>query len=352
MFEIDAPTVLSPEDLDARLAAGWFRSGPMMVRSDLLCLDHRVRGLVNLRLPLDDHRHRRSHRRTLRRAREHFRCEIGEARVDAERRRLYREMKPRFMSFVSSELEPLVLGRGPHPFDSYECAVYEDDRLVAVSYFDLGREGMVSQLGLYDPAYRRFGLGTYTMLEEIEFGIERGMRFYYPGYVVPGVPAFDYKTRLGDVQYLDGSGRWRRRARPPRRAAAAERHDTRLRALRGALDAAALAYETRLYPGFPLAKLDPQGEHPPHYLRGLVVVRLDAAPDEGGPLVIEYLHDRDEFVLSRIGVDHEIDLLEGMDPVDHFPDVYDFRALFYREILIATDRPKEIVRAAAARLPG
>lgn len=81
-----------------------------------------------------------------------------------------------------------------------------------MSYFDVGRESLASLLGLYDPAYARFGLGIYTMLEEIEFARARELRFFYPGYVVPGLRSFEYKLELGPVQVLGEDGGWSARA--------------------------------------------------------------------------------------------------------------------------------------------
>ena len=37
----------------------------------------------------------------------------------------------------------------------------------------------------------------------IEWALERGMDYYYPGYVVPGFEEFDYKHRVGELEYLD-----------------------------------------------------------------------------------------------------------------------------------------------------
>jgi arginine-tRNA-protein transferase len=41
------------------------------------------------------------------------------------------------------------------------------------------------------------------MLLEIQYGQEKGFQYYYPGYVTPGFSRFDYKIRIGKVEYLD-----------------------------------------------------------------------------------------------------------------------------------------------------
>jgi arginine-tRNA-protein transferase len=41
------------------------------------------------------------------------------------------------------------------------------------------------------------------MLSEIEYSVNQGLLYYYPGYIVPGYPRFDYKLRIGEVEYFD-----------------------------------------------------------------------------------------------------------------------------------------------------
>jgi arginine-tRNA-protein transferase len=41
------------------------------------------------------------------------------------------------------------------------------------------------------------------MLCEIQYGIEHQKKYYYPGYVVPGYKKFDYKLRVGQMDFYD-----------------------------------------------------------------------------------------------------------------------------------------------------
>ena len=41
------------------------------------------------------------------------------------------------------------------------------------------------------------------MLEEIQYGIDHGFRYFYPGYFVPGVDRFDYKLRMGKPEEME-----------------------------------------------------------------------------------------------------------------------------------------------------
>jgi arginine-tRNA-protein transferase len=350
LFEVDLPFEMSREQLDRRLAEGWFRSGPVFFRADLLAIDEAIRGLLQVRLPLDREAASRSQRRLLRRNRERFRCVIGPAQVDADRQRLYDATKHRFMGFVCSQVDPLVFGAQPGAIDTRECCVYDGDRLIAVSYFDVGRTSLASQLGLHDPEYARFSLGFYTMLEEIDFARGSGLRYFYPGYVIPGLPALDYKLRIGAVQYLDRGGRWRRRANPPRQVRSALRHERRVAALGRALCRESVLCERRFYPGFWLGHLAEIGSPEGNYLCAMVHFRCGPESDDSEWLVVEYDGDEDLFVMSRVCADDSVDLMEESDPFDSWEGMYELRALVYQSVLMQSESEREIARAARKEL--
>ena len=43
---------------------------------------------------------------------------------------------------------------------------------------------MANTPGLYDEAYHKYNLGTYTLLKEAEYGL-----WFYPGYILDGLQA-------------------------------------------------------------------------------------------------------------------------------------------------------------------
>jgi len=351
LFEVELLHQIPPALLDRRLAAGWFRVGPLLMRADSMPIEDEIRGLLHIRLPLDRPTESRSLRRLMRRNRARLRCEIGAPRIDAGSCRLYEVTKPRFTGFVCSDLQSLVYGEPFVHVERLECRVLDGDRLVAVSYFDLGEQAIASQLALHDPDYHRYGLGFYTMLEEIEYARSTGRRFFYPGYVVPGLGAFDYKLRIGDVQYMDAAGRWRRRARPPERMRGAERQRGRVAALGRALAHAGLSNRLRFYPGFWMGRIPELPSPGGGYLRHGVHFRCggDGGADDGDAddlLLAEYDAEGDVFVLCRAYVDRGIDLLTGIDPFSDPRDLHEVRALVYADELARSASAPEIARAA------
>jgi arginine-tRNA-protein transferase len=93
-------------------------------------------------------------------------------------------------------------------FEEWECAVYLDNRLVAISFVDIGRNSMASIMCCFAKDQEKSSLGIYTMLLEMEFAKNRGLTYYYPGYVMDFSDAFAYKLSLGAAEWLNSKGQW------------------------------------------------------------------------------------------------------------------------------------------------
>ncbi|WP_116126517.1 hypothetical protein [Lewinella sp. IMCC34183] len=204
---------LEPENLDAFLERGWRPTGQSIYTSDYLRTDDdELHGCLQIRLPLTDFTFKRRHRKLLRRNGRRFRVTHERAGTPDEEllhvNRLYMREHP---DKTREDLEYNVYNEdGQQVLGTHLLRVYEGERLVAFSYFDVGRRVMYTKAGIYDPAYASASLGLYTMLLEVELGLERDFTYYYPGYYSPTFPAFDYKLRLGPMEYRDiASGEWR-----------------------------------------------------------------------------------------------------------------------------------------------
>jgi arginine-tRNA-protein transferase len=84
-------------------------------------------------------------------------------------------------------------------------SVFDDDKLIAAGYFDVGQKAAASILHFFDPGYRSYSLGKYLILITLDYLCAHGYHWYYPGYIVSGLPKFDYKLFLGkeEAQYFD-----------------------------------------------------------------------------------------------------------------------------------------------------
>lgn len=203
---------LDPGKLDDFLEHGWRPTGQSIYTSDYLRADDdELHGCLQLRLPLHGFVPKKRHRKLLRRNRSRFRVDYRKADYpDPELyrvNRLYMEVHP---EKSREDLEYSVFNEsGERVLDTHVIRVYDGDKLVAFSYYDLGERVIYTKAGIYDPAFAEHSLGLYTMLLEIELGVERGLAYYYPGYYSPTFPAFDYKKQFGPMEYREiTSAKW------------------------------------------------------------------------------------------------------------------------------------------------
>ncbi len=80
-----------------------------------------------------------------------------------------------------------------NPFDTKTILIYDNQKLIAVGYFDEGLDCIMGLKNLYDPDYHKYSLGKFIMLLKMQYCIEHQIRYYYPGYIACESEVFDYK---------------------------------------------------------------------------------------------------------------------------------------------------------------
>lgn len=251
------PRKLSPSRYDQYLASGWFRGSVMLYKMGMLCLEGDVQSVINIRLDVRTFSPSKSQRKLLTRAGKRYRTEIRRARIDNSKEALYQEHKHRFKGFIHHSLtDYLNSGFASTVFDTYEVCVFDGDELVAASFFDLGKESMASLLCVYKDSYARSSLGKYTLLCEIAFAQKRGLKWFYPGYVLQPSRSFDYKLEVGQFQYYNANKRWVRLDAQKPSETAAVAYLERTNDLRQALQSKGLEYKQWLYPFFTMGYLE------------------------------------------------------------------------------------------------
>lgn len=202
---IEHPERLTPEDLDAYLARGWYRIGQAMVTCRFVWDHDRVlRSAIWTRTPVQRHVPSRSQRKLMRRNRARYTVREGLLRPDGEHEALYR----RYLRAARGERPPRLVDAllGGHVYDRFETREISirdpSGRLVGFSAFDLGKRGLQSIMGVYDPDFGKDSLGFWTLLLEVEIAKQRGLSYHYSGYVMPGDPSMDYKLRVSPMEFL------------------------------------------------------------------------------------------------------------------------------------------------------
>jgi len=200
--------LVKPEGMDELWAVGWRHFGTDFFRaslmSDGMCLNRQIA----LRIEVAQFMRSRSQRRTFRKNRDLELSFDGAAPGEAENR-LFDIHKMRFAGNVPDCLTDF-LGTQPdgRPCECLQLSVRLEGRLIAASFFALGRQACSSIYAVFDPEFSRRRLGVFTMLAELEFAREQGFRFYYSGYATVESSCYDYKKEFGALHYYDWKGRW------------------------------------------------------------------------------------------------------------------------------------------------
>ena len=201
VFTLDRAT---PEQMDALWAAGWRHFGSEFFRysitvSETGTLDQ----IIPLRIRLSDFSLTKSQRRVWNRN-EDVRWEIRPAGIDPEIERLFELHVKRFRTNVPESIQVFLggdLSRGPCECLQFRAMI--GDRLMAVSFLDLGAASVSSVYAVFDPEFSRRSPGILTMLKEIRWAAEHGMDFHLPGYGTRSPGAYEYKKQFRGLQGYD-----------------------------------------------------------------------------------------------------------------------------------------------------
>ncbi|MBS1557866.1 MAG: hypothetical protein JST69_03985 [Bacteroidetes bacterium] len=214
-FDQIAPFILSKETLDSLLELGWYR----MHQSMFTCSHVHMGDLYRvhwLRYDLNEIQLRSSHKKIRKRAKK-FHHTIEDLKVISHRHALLHASYRSSIDFDASlSIQDCLFGEAEdfiNIFDTKCISVYDQDKLIAAGYFDVGKNSAASILHFYDPHYSRFSLGKYLILSTLDFLYENKILYYYPGYVVEGLPKMNYKLFLGEEQahyFHPASATWKR----------------------------------------------------------------------------------------------------------------------------------------------
>ncbi|MEO5893542.1 MAG: hypothetical protein ABIQ31_25030 [Ferruginibacter sp.] len=211
--QIEYPEKLQPDELDDYLAKGWFRMRQTIFTTNFLHFNQQFYSSIWLRVVLDHSIHDKKYR-TLNKLNKNFRTEIKRSplNVSANHESLYRQYRQSIAFEVSPSLQELLIGNQPYNrFDTHEVNIYDGDTLIAAGFFDLGTTSAAGITCIYHPAYKKYSLGKYLMYLKMDFCKQQRLQYFYPGYVVPGYSAFDYKLEIGkaSLEYLHlSSNQW------------------------------------------------------------------------------------------------------------------------------------------------
>ena len=81
-------------------------------------------------------------------------------------------------------------------FDSQLIEIRDGKTLIAAGIYDQGTNSIAGIKNIFDPRYAKWSLGKRLMIEKWRYCLSNQIEWYYPGYIIPGISAFDYKLFL------------------------------------------------------------------------------------------------------------------------------------------------------------
>ena len=201
------PLHIEPEELDAYLAAGWYRMGQCMFTTDFVEKEGEYFKAIWLRNRLKVYKPTSSLQKLERRNKE-FKMEIIPFSYGKRYELLFQKYRSSLPPGRAGDLHSFLIGESPYLiFNSLVLNMYDGRKLIGSGVFDLGRKSAAGISSFYDPEYKKFSIGRYLIYKKIEFCKNSGYDYFYPGYFVPGIKAFDYKLEIGreSLEFYDMS---------------------------------------------------------------------------------------------------------------------------------------------------
>ena len=172
---VHSPETLSPVQLDTYLAQGWFRMGQTVFTTNFLSFKNQLYSAVWLRVYLPDFKTERTQEK-LRRLNAGFRAVIQKASITPAHEALFELYKKSISFEASSSLQHLLYGKSAGDiYNTYEVNLFDNDKLIACGFFDIGAGSAAGISSFYDPAYKKYTLGKHLIYLKMSYCKELGL---------------------------------------------------------------------------------------------------------------------------------------------------------------------------------
>ncbi|MCA9835910.1 MAG: hypothetical protein KC422_03310 [Trueperaceae bacterium] len=198
---------VAPEAMDYLWNEGWRHFGSYFYRYSIL-QELPQKHVMPLRMQLDAFKESRIHKRILKKN-EDLRVSIVPAFVNHEVHQLFDNHRARFTTNIPESIYVFV-SRQPAtvPCECLSVCLYKADKLIGISYLDLGSAACSSVFQCFDLAESHRSPGIFMILQSIYWAKAKGMQLYYPGYAYHEASYYDYKKRFSGLEYFDWQGSW------------------------------------------------------------------------------------------------------------------------------------------------
>ena len=204
---------LRRREFDARLVQGDRRQGLLLYRT--ACPD--CRACEAIRLDLQAFAPSRSQRRTFRKTSAEVEATVGPLAPSQTKVDLYNRHKHgRDLALGETEidLDGYRAFLGESCCDTFEIRYTHRGRLVGVAITDRSESALSAVYCFFDPDLPQLGLGTFSILTQVELARRWGLTHVYLGLYIRDCPSMAYKARFMPHERLVG-GCWHTFDRSP-----------------------------------------------------------------------------------------------------------------------------------------
>lgn len=203
---------ISPQRMDQLMDDGHRRSGEFIYTTRCPA----CRACEAIRIDCPAFQFSRNHRRVINRGNRSLQQVIGPIVVTQDRVDLFnrhRRLRGLARSDHDIDSDEYQWGFQKSCFNSFEIAYYaselqqEKPRLVCLGVCDLGATSLSAMYTFYDPDLATLSLGTYSILRQVEYCQQLGIRYLYLGYYVADSLHMQYKSRFAPHERLI-QGNW------------------------------------------------------------------------------------------------------------------------------------------------
>lgn len=201
MIEEFYSDLLAHDELDLALSLGFRHFGIHFYRYDVNFHHGKKVHVLPLRINLENYKKSKSQKKIWNKNL-NFQTKIEKTIITDEILDLFNRHKARFKEYIPESIYTFINKESPEkiPCEMNQILVLDKNKIIAVSFLDIGNISTSSIYAMFDPEYENFSLGIYTMLLEIEYSIETKKNFYYPGYAFEEPSFYDYKKQFHGLE--------------------------------------------------------------------------------------------------------------------------------------------------------
>ena len=189
-------TYLPPQALDAYLEKGWFRMNQTLFITHFLHFESQFYPAVWLRYPLINGLKDLLDKK-LKPILRRFQLTVKPWQYSPEQEELFSFYRANAGINLTATLHELLLGyEEVNVFNTIQIELVDDNRLIALGIFDMGEKSAAGITNIFHPDYRKYSLGKALIYAKMQYSQQQGLKWFYPGYAVPGKSRFNYKLDI------------------------------------------------------------------------------------------------------------------------------------------------------------